>query len=209
MSIIRNLKIKKMSNKVRLKSRHNPSVLEYKVGKRFPLEKYLKLGEGAIAMFNDHSFDIILLINNLAKEEISELSSGPLTISLYKNQNVPFLILSNKHFCFDLTLKFCHVPHWEQDLWLGSEGSLVNIFTVDSKNGVLQSIRSFGLQFVEEIREILKRQTRMSTIDVDSIISENMARLSAYQMLNLSSASQTLSSFKPSEGEQDFQIIMI
>ena len=198
-----------MSNKVHLKSRQNTSVLEFKVGKRFPLEKYLKLGDGAIAMFNDHSFDIILLINSLSKDEISELRSGPLTISLYENLNVPFLILSNKHFCIDLTLKICHFPQWKQDLWLGSEGSLVNIFTVDTKNGVLQSVRSLGLQFMEEIRVILKKQTRMSAIDVDSIITENMARLSAYQMLNLSSASQTLSSFKPSEGEQDFQIIMI
>jgi len=198
-----------MSNKVRLKNRPNPSVLEFKVGKRFPLEKYLKLGEGAVAMFNDHSFDIILLINNLAKDEISEIRSGPLTISLYENQNVPYLIISNKHICCDLTLKICHFPQLKQDVWLDSEGSLVNIFTVDTKNGGLQSIRSLGLQFMEEIRTILKKQTRMSAIDVDSIISENMARLSAFQMLNSSSASQTLPSFIPNEGEQGFDIIML
>ena len=49
----------------------------------------------------------------------------------------------------------------------------------------------------------------MSSIDVDSIIYENMNRFTAYQMLNLSSASQTLPSFIPNEGGQGFTLIVI
>lgn len=198
-----------MSNKVRLKKSQNPSVLEFKVGKRFPLEKYLKFGEGAIAMFNAHSIDIILLINNLTCDEISELRIGPMKISLYENQNVPFLIFSNKHFCLDLSLKICHFPKLNQNVWLGSDGCLVNIYTVDANNGVLHSIRSVDLQFMEELREILKKQTSMSAGDVDSIISENMVRLSTLQMLDLSLVYQNFPSIIPNNEDQGCEIIMI
>lgn len=144
----------------------------FEVGKLFPWEKYIGLGDTTVPVFNTKSFDVVVSLINPTSEEIKTFRKGKLEIGLFVEKAIPFLYLDFKQLSFDFALNINKLTPTEIDNWLVADENIIHLFLLDGTTGILKAQRMVSISFLEDIRDILEEQTEQSEIETDQRIQE-------------------------------------
>lgn len=145
----------------------------FEVGKRFPWDKYIGLGDKTIPVFNDAFFDVVLSFTEPTNEEIRAFRKGNLEIGLYPYKNVPLIYLDFGGFSVDFSLNINKVLVGEDiDNWLNGQANVIHLFLIDGETGILMVQRLISINFSEDIRGLLEEQTGQTIEETDNIIIE-------------------------------------
>lgn len=149
--------------------------INYEVGKQFPDENYLHIGEATVAIFNNHFFDILISVYNPIAIEKKVFRKGSLEAGLFLSEGVPFIYLHFNHpsfdnFSFDVSLDITKLGEEQQTDWLNMNSNSINLFYVNAETGIIEAMRTIKITFSEDIRDILEEQTLKTTDEINKII---------------------------------------
>lgn len=154
----------------------------FQVGKRFPLEKYIGLGDLTISVFNTASFDIVVSFVDPSPEEIELFRKGELEIGFFNYKDIPFIYLDFRKYSVDVSLNINKLNEKDMDAWLNAEGNTIHLYLIDGNMGILKAQRMLGLNFMEDIRDTLEKQTELTQKETDALITEATNRFLTTQM---------------------------
>lgn len=158
------------------------NLLKFEVGQMFPIEKYVGRGELVVGAFNEASFDVIISLFDVTSQEINVFRKGEMEIGLFEYKNVPFLYLDFRDFSFDFALNINKLSEKDIDTWLNMESNLVNLYMIDSESGILKGQRMISISFLEDIRDVLAKETELTVSEVETIISEVNSKYTTKQI---------------------------
>lgn len=144
--------------------------MKYEVGQPFPDQRYVQR-DAAIAIFTESFVNITITMESLSRSEIEAFKSRSFTIALYKSQNIPFIAMQFQEFSIDASLDITLLTAEQQENWLNQNANVMNIFLIEATSGILTAIRTVGVNFREELKDILEEQTAETNIDpaIDNI----------------------------------------
>ena len=133
----------------------------YKVGEPFPDDRFNSHPEGAVITFNEHSFDVIGLLDRPSTQEVKTWKTGKLYYGLFQQDDVPFLLLDFRYpIKFNLDAPVNAYKITEPIVWSFGEGNLVTLFLVDRRNYRLMAMRSIGIELTmaQSLRQVMRNQ---------------------------------------------------
>lgn len=167
------------------------------IGQQFPFPDYLNRGEGGSTMIVGNFFDIVVCLDTPTDSEIRSFERK-LTVNLYENKSIPFIVLDFEDFNCDSFINFWKIDQSNDDQWLNSEANAVTLFLIDSKTGILKAIRMLGLDpaICNKIRDTCEQQTQVfSGVDeVEEAAQDVLRSVSTDNMIKRAKLHQT---FKP------------
>lgn len=172
------------TNNTKNRSVHNaPAETQiFEVGKLFPWEKYIGLGDTTVAVFNNASFDVVVSFVGPTQDEIKLFRKGNLKTGLFNYKNVPFLYFDFSSYSVDVSLNINKLNDVEIDDWLNADANVINLFLIDGNTGILHAQRTISINYMEDIRDILEVQTQLSKEETDLLISEATYKYTTDQM---------------------------
>ena len=158
-------------------------MIAYKTGERFPHSKYLNRGEICCAMPAGDFFDVLCCISSPTSEEIKQFKNGKLTVYLFEQSNIPFLVF-DMGFNFDISIDATKVVKEKPD-WMQQKANVVNMYLVDARTGILKAMRmiSFPDNFVYKIRDVVTEQLKMNNVNIEVEISKILNRYATEMMM--------------------------
>ena len=155
----------------------------FEVGKLFPWDKYIGIGDQTLAVLNKAFFDVVVSFTGPTTEEIKAFRKGKLEVGLFPYKNVPFLYLDFGRFSVDLTIDINKIrTEEEKDNWLNESAKVINLFFIDGDTGILKAQRLISINFSDEIRDVLEEQTALTSEETDNIITEVTNRFTTAQI---------------------------
>ncbi|KAA6348494.1 hypothetical protein EZS27_004094 [termite gut metagenome] len=165
-------------------------MITYEVGKPFPLPKYLNRGESTVAILNESFFDLFVSLHGITSNENNAFRKGKLTIFLYENKSVPFIICDfGNNFSFDVSIDITKMNKDQQEKWLNSDVNLISLYLVDAATGILQAMRTITINFAEDIKDICERQSEFDS--VQDAINETLEKNNTADMIKKSKKRMT------------------
>jgi len=164
-------------------------MIKYEVGQKFPHDQYLSRGELTVSILNEAFFDVFVSLNGISHDEKETWKKGKMTVSLYSDQNIPFIIFDfGNGFSFDVSIDIKKVLDDKVDDWLNSEANSINMYLVDADSGILVAMRMIGISFAENIRDICERQTYL--INTEEKINNILSTTTTAEMIKNASKKQ-------------------
>lgn len=167
----------------------------YKVGSKFPHNQYLHRGEITASMLNTSFFDVVCVLSSLTRQEKREWKKSKLSIALYEQLNVPFLVFDFGTWNFDVSINIHKVKSQKNiENWLNSEGNTITLFLVSAETGNLEAMRYISIhsKIANKIREICKNQKAFPLEKIDINTQQIMLVKSTNEMLRESKLKQKL-----------------
>lgn len=160
-------------------------MIKYEVGTRFPHEKYLNRGEVTVAMLHENFFDVVCVLSNISPAEKKDWRKGNLSVYLYEQNNIPFIVFAFNSWNFDVNINIGKINGNNIDTWLNSETNTINLFLVEDTTGNLEAMRLISIpgKMAERIRDICERQTEMDMVRVDLLIQSALTDLPTEYMI--------------------------
>lgn len=160
-------------------------MIKYEVGKRFPHEKYLGIGEITVAVLNTAFFDVLCVLGGITSDEKKDWRKGNLGIYLYEQSNIPFICFAFENWNFDVSINIGKISEDQVDDWLNSESNLINLFLVDATTGNIEALRMISIpqKLAERIRDICEKQTENSNSETERILNATLAGISTQFMI--------------------------
>lgn len=158
-------------------------MIEYKVGERFPLKNYVDRGEITVAVVNDVLFDIVVSLGGITAEEKKAFRKGAVTLSLFRYKDVPFIVVDfGNGFSFDVSIDVTKLTEEQQERWLNEPGNIVTLFLINAHTGVLEAMRTLGINFAEELKDICEVQSAHTPAYVQGVIEQALDLLETSTM---------------------------
>lgn len=158
-------------------------MIQYRVGEKFPLKNYVDRGEITVAVVNDVLFDIVVSLGGITAEEKKAFRKGPVTLSLFRYKDVPFIVVDfGKGFSFNVSINVTKLTEEQQAQWFNEPGNIVNLFLINAHTGVLEAMRTFGINFAEELKDICEVQSEHTPAYVQNIIEQALDLLETSMM---------------------------
>lgn len=163
-------------------------MIKYEVGKQFPHAKYLGKGEITVAMLNTAFFDVVCALGNISQSEKKDWKNGKLTVFLYENEDIPFIVFAFDNWNFDVNININKVKADEMDCWLNSEANIINLFLVEATTGNLEAMRMISIpaNMAERIRDICERQSGSNDRDVNNKMNSILELVTTQTMISKS-----------------------
>lgn len=156
--------------------------MKYEVGKLFPDSRYIH-GDMPRAIFNETFLDVAIPMDNITRSEIEAFKSKSFVAGLYKSGDIPFIVFKFQDFSIDVDLNITLLTAEQQEKWLNQNANVMNIFLIESTNGILCGIRFVSVNFSEELKDILEEQTDKTDSDINSQVVMIRNRVSTEDML--------------------------
>lgn len=135
-------------------------MIKYEVGKEFPFPHPNRGAELCVSDISTSFFDVKCYLNTPSSEEIKDFKKGKMTIGVYVYDNCPFVILNFKNWNLDVSINVLKIKSDDQrNEWLNTKGNIINLYLIDSNSNVLKAMRTVSVNFSEDIRDILEKQT--------------------------------------------------
>ena len=135
-------------------------MLKYEVNKPFPFPHPMPGAEITLSDITTGFFDIKCYMSNPAPDEIKDWRKGKIVTAIYEYQHCPFFIADFGSWNLDASINILKIKTEEQrEDWLNAEGNLVNLFLIDSSTNILKAMRTIGVNYSEQLRDILEQQT--------------------------------------------------
>lgn len=143
----------------------------FEVGKKFPLSEYTGMGDVTKTILNPDFFDVVVSFTDPTPKEIVTFGRGELETGLFIYENVPFLYLDFKNFSVDASLDITKMKNQKDaEAWIKEETSMINLYLIDSKTGVIKAQRLISIDFGADIRRVLEQQKGTSGDRVNQTI---------------------------------------
>lgn len=183
-AIYEGLQKRSSSDSRTISSVHNApaGIYSFEVGKPFPWKKYVGRGDITVAVFNTASFDVVVSLVNPSPEEIKLFRQGDLKTGLFNYKNVPFLYFDFCEYSVDVSLNINKLTDAEIDDWLNAEANAIDLYLIDGQTGILYAKRMIGINFMEDIRDILEAQTQQTKEETEELITEAINKYTTEQM---------------------------
>jgi hypothetical protein len=133
---------------------------------------------------NEDSFDIIIGMSKLTKEEINGFL-GKIELGLFVANNIPFIYVATSQITVDMSINIMKMKEAYIDDWLNGTSDVVKMIIVDSDDMKLKALRIIKLPFLKQIREILRLQLPYSHEMLDAFIADAMDKYTTRQMKDL------------------------
>lgn len=157
--------------------------VKFEVGARFPWEKYIGIGEKCLPVLNPTSFDIVVSFIDPTSEEIKTFRKGMLEFGLFNYKNVPLIYLDFQSYTLDVALNINNFLSQEKiDNWLNAKSNIINLFLIDNSTGILSAQRLISINFMEDIRDILEKETQYTQEETEKLIIEASHLFTIQQM---------------------------
>jgi hypothetical protein len=159
----------------------------YEIGKPFPHEQFLNIGEATVALPVGQFFDVLCCKSRLTDNETTAFKQGRLKVSLFERYHIPFIIFDlGSGFIFKVALDAKEAMKEEPD-WMTEQANEVNMFLVDATTGILKATRIINLPEIlcEKVREIIAKQlSRKSESSVENDVKALCRMLSINDMID-------------------------
>lgn len=158
-------------------------MIKYEVGKKFPHDKYLGRGEITVAIVNEAFVDVLVCLSGITSEEKKTFRKGMLTVGFFEYKETPFVVFDlGSGFNFDVSIDITRLSVEQQNCWLNQDANVINMYLVNSETGNLEAMRMIGVNFQDEIRDTLERQTALTNVQAQ--INEAIQLIDTKTMLN-------------------------
>ena len=161
-------------------------VVSFTLGEPFPKGFQIVPGDYSRAMMSEESFDIVISLSDLTKEEKTAILNGVIHVALYFYGCVPFVVLNfGGIFKCDVSLNVMKMRStWLRAGWCQSDSTTVRLFLLEGTSTVVRGIRFVEMQGMDMIREAGEEQLSYSVEEVDEVIQNAMATVSLERMID-------------------------
>ena len=162
-------------------------MIKYEVNTLFPFPHPSPGAEIAISELNTPFFDVKNYLHNPTTEEIKDWRRGNLKYGFYFENNIAFFLLLLETMSLDVSINILKIKTDEQrEVWLNTEGKVINIFLIDTETNILKAMRMFSIpmELAERLKDTLEAQQDYEDVKiVDAKIAEISNRLTTEDMI--------------------------
>ena len=147
---------------------------EYVIGAPFPWSEYaVKNVETIRPALNTESFDIVISLADISKQEMDAFCHKKATLSIKDIAGIPFMVLDFDGILkVDFTLNIMKMNEEYRELWLNmKEPSYdIKVFLIEATTTNLMAMRTCPFDDMNYIREICSPQVNLKKEQIDSLI---------------------------------------
>lgn len=156
------------------------------LGKKFPLEGYNTLGDHTSILLNESSFDVVISLSNLSKQEKNAIGNSEFEVFVVATNLVPFIILRFGNVMkTDVTINIQKMNSGYREEWFASTNKSVRLFLLEGNNATLQCIRTFHFDDMEVIKGACRNQINLNKEDIDTHIKMVYQQITTEEMMRL------------------------
>lgn len=158
----------------------------YKIGDILPVWILPPLIEnGFMMVINGSSFDIYGLLYGIRSDDAEAFTKEPITISLYIQDEIPFIIGAYGNALFDTYLNVYRIDKYVAKTWLSDLNSTeVNMYLIERTGVVLAATRTIQIHFMEQLKRASVMQLK-SYPDAASVNEKAFDLLKRYGAVNM------------------------
>ncbi|MBD5337649.1 MAG: hypothetical protein HDR98_00820 [Bacteroides sp.] len=158
----------------------------YSLGQSFPDKHYISSRDCVKPRTTPHSFEIIMTLSNLSREEKKAIISDKFYVSLFVYKQIPYVVFDFNIYKCNVAINIQKIRQVPMNEWLKAEEESIVIYLLEEVSGRILGIRLCKFPLMTELKYLLCLQKRLSREVIDNRISEGESINTVQDMLNYS-----------------------